>query len=117
MVNIAFVFYLHMNLAHIVAATGNGLNEEFIENYLAVDDLFDCFDGCINRSITCCSSIKFFTCYVQPYVAMGTSVFPATTCRKSSLIRRSCLVTSPTSRAISSSRISFFLSASFRNSS
>ena len=46
------VFYLHVNLAHIIRALVDSLDGELLEVHLLGDDLLESIDSSIYRTIT-----------------------------------------------------------------
>ena len=52
-VELVVVLYLHVHLTHIVRALADGLDGEFLEGHVALDDLLQCADGGIYGTVTC----------------------------------------------------------------
>ena len=47
----SFVFDLHVDLTHIVGALRDGLDGEFLECHLTMDDGLESLDGCVDRTV------------------------------------------------------------------
>ena len=50
-IKFAPVFNLDVNLSHIIAAAGDGLNQKFLEFDVVAHNAADCLKGSINRTV------------------------------------------------------------------
>ena len=76
-VDVSVIFYLHVYFPDVVAAFADGLDGEFPQYHLAVYDIFQCFDGCIDRTIAGCRCFKLLACYVQAEAGNGADAHAA----------------------------------------
>ena len=71
------VLHLHVYLTHVVGAFADGLNGEFLECHLAVDDLLERFDGRVDRSVSACALLEVLTCDVESEACDRLDAHPA----------------------------------------
>ncbi len=64
--NVLFILHLHVDLTHIIASTGYGLDQKFIQHNLPVDDLFHRIESRIHRTVPRCGGIEFLAGDIQP---------------------------------------------------
>ena len=61
------MFDCHVDFTYIIAALVDGLNEEFFDEHVAVDDVLDSGDGCVDGTVARGACFKFLTGDVESY--------------------------------------------------
>ena len=56
----------HVHFAHIVAPLVDCLDEKFLEEHFAMDDVFDCRESGVDRAVARCACFELLSGNVKP---------------------------------------------------